>query len=182
MEEKEIFCDLDGVIVDCLRPALRYHGRHDLASDPLYPPTYEWSAGTGIDPNKFWDGLEQAGPTFWSELPFTNFGEDLLLYLLTSKYGVEIATKVVGANNSSGKWTWAQRCLPSDVRFHMTTDKSSLARPGRLLIDDSPSNVKEWRARGGDAILVPATYNDNRCHIGREFDYIKEQMVELGYV
>ncbi len=181
MRERVIVSDLDGVVLDCLRPALRYHQRHDLAADPTYPPSYSWAAGTGISDKEFWARIEDAGPTFWSELPFTTFGEALLTYLFSLSHRVEIATKVVGANNSAGKWNWAQRVLPAGTRFHMTTDKSSLAQPDWLLIDDSPENIREWAKRGGDVILVPASYNLNREFVGHELAYIKSEVERLGY-
>jgi len=131
---------------------------------------------------EFWDGIEAAGPTFWSELPFTSFGLELLTFLFTTGLPVEIATLAVGPNGASGKYTWAERVLPKGTPMHITTSKASLSFPGHLLIDDSPKNVEAWEARGGDAILCPATYNSNKEFIGRELQFIQHEMRVLGYV
>lgn len=171
--------DLDGVIVDCLRPALRFHGRDDLANDPMYPPTYDWEKDTGLQHKEFWGRIDEAGSAWWAGLPFTAFGERLLAYLRTLPE-FEIGTKVVGANGAKGKWQWLDEHAPG-VRRHLTTYKASLSRPGWLLIDDSPDGVREWLAGGGDAILCPAPYNINRHLIGSEYEYILSEIRRLGY-
>ncbi len=176
-----IVCDVDGVLLDCLRPALRYHGKHDLANDPKYPATYSWAASTGMSDKEFWDGIEAAGPTFWSELPYTSFGQDLLAYLLSLPHELQIATLAVGPNGAAGKYAWGQRELPPGTALHITTNKEKLSRCGWLLIDDSPKNVDNWYARGGDYVLVPAPYNANRSLIGNELEYIKHEVERLGY-
>lgn len=180
--QKKLVCDLDGVTVDCLRPALRFHNRHDLADDPSFPPTYSWAEGTGMSDTEFWDRIEEAGPTFWSELPFTTFGLDLLTFLFSTGLPVEIATLAVGPNGAAGKYDWAKRVLPPGTPLHITTNKESLSFPGHLLIDDSPKNVERWEARGGDAILCPAPYNSNKEFIGKELLFIQTEMRSLGYV
>lgn len=180
--DRKIFCDLDGTTIDCLRPALRHHGFHDLANDPSFPPTYEWADGTGMPNKEFWDGIEAAGIDFWANLPFNSFGLELLSFLFSTGHPVEIATLAVGPNGAAGKYAWGQRVLPPGTPLHITTNKESLSFPGHLLIDDSPKNIEKWEARGGDAILCPATYNENKEFIGKELLFIQTEMRSLGYV
>lgn len=182
---RSIYCDLDGVIVDCLRPALRFHNRYDLAADPNYPPSYDWEKDTGLSHTEFWGAIEAAGPEWWSGLPFTSFAEPLLSLLIDLHYDgrdVQIASKVVGANGCAGKYDWAKRFIPKGMPVHLTTDKAGFAGPGRLLIDDSQENTDAWAAKGGDVILVPAPYNRNRNVAAAPFDYIVSEMWRLGYM
>jgi hypothetical protein len=182
---RAIYCDLDGVIVDCLHPALLYHGRHDLAADPNYPPSYDWEKDTGLSHREFWDAIDKAGPDWWAGLPFTQFGYRLLVELSDLRlagHDVQIASKVVGANGCAGKWDWAKQWLPKDMPLHLTTDKSGFAGPGRLLIDDSQENTDAWAAKGGDVILVPASYNRNRNIKTDRLEYILSEMRRLGYM
>lgn len=142
--QKTITCDLDGVVVDCLRASLIFHGRPDLASNPAYPPTYSWEEDVGLTWKQFWGAIEGAGPRWWETLPYTPFGRELLDYLFSLEHKVEIATKVIGPNSAAGKLEWANRELPPRTPVYITTgDKSSLSHAGSVLIDDSPENVEE---------------------------------------
>lgn len=180
--DKPIVCDLDGVIVDCLRPALQFHGRFDLAARKNYPLTYEWEVDTGLSHADFWGKIDRdGGIDWWANLPFTAFGKQLLRHLFGISNAVSIATKVVGANGCAGKYIWATRNLPKKTPLHLTTEKSELSMPGRVLIDDSPDNIEKWTAKGGSAILCPASYNDNRYLVGEELNYIKASLRDLGY-
>ena len=50
-------------------------------------------------------------------------------------------------------------------------DKSRYANENSILIDDKPSNINEWAAKGGIAI---------RCKDGN-VDHVIEKLKELGY-
>lgn len=178
---REIHSDLDDVIVDCVDASLRAHGLHHLADDPAFPPTYNMSGEAGMTYDQFWGHIDTLGPEWWRDIPFTSFGKPLLNYLLGLSTPLNITTRVISANGCHGKWDWWEKHIPPSVPLHQTTDKSRFSAPGRLLIDDSPANIDKWVAKGGDGILVPAPYNDNRGLIGQELPFIISQIEELGY-
>lgn len=184
----KIFCDLDDTIVDCFGAALRLHGYEDLAADPLFPKTYNGAYEViGITHKHFWDEVENQGPAFWYSLPYMPHGIALLNYLFSLEHEVHIASRVIGANGCKGKWDWAEEHLPAGTPLHLTTDKSALAAPGRLLIDDSEDNVEKWVDRGGDAVLAPAPWNhnwgylDNGLNFGSVLPFITSEIRRLGY-
>jgi hypothetical protein len=181
-DPREIFCDGDGVLVECLKSSLKLHGRYDLAADPTYPQTYDWEIDTGLSHKEFWSRIEMEGPQWWRDLPFTSFGERLIDVLNNTGLPWSVATKVVGANCCHGKYDWAKRVLPANVPIHMTTDKSRFSGLGKLLIDDSEENTIAWEKRGGDAILVPTTYNSNRTVTIPPLDFIRLEIQRLGYM
>jgi hypothetical protein len=168
----ELHCDLDDVIVDCVRASLLANGRADLANDPTFPPTYNISTDVGMSYQDFWGKVDSLGSDWWLQIPFTSFGRGLLDYLLSLEVPVSITSRVISANGCHGKWRWWEQHIPSRVPLHLTTDKSKFAGVGNLLIDDSPTNIDKWTAKGGCGILVPAPYNENKHLIGRELSYI----------
>lgn len=180
-DPREIVVDLDGTTVDCLRAALRLHGRPDLADDASYPPTYDWEVGLGISHGAFWSKVDEYGAEWWEGLDPTPFGLELIAYVATLGFPLSVATKTLGDAAACGKWRWIKRHFPAGTEIHITSNKTKLAAVGRLLIDDSPYQVAEWREAGGNAILVPATYNDNRQYVGREMSYIQSEVWRMGY-
>lgn len=60
----------------------------------------------------------------------------------------------------AGKAKWVTDFVPERGRWALqdliicnSKDKSFLARPGHILIDDRASNIKEWTEAGGTGIL-----------------------------
>lgn len=112
---------------------------------------------------------------FWKSVPessWVNAGRSELFELLT-KY----PPLIVGENNVhvittvppgrcpsaySGKAIWCRENLPEWLQpqvFMTTHDKSRLARPGRLLIDDADHNIDAWSSAGGTTLQVPRPWN-----------------------
>jgi hypothetical protein len=59
--------------------------------------------------------------------------------------------------------------------------KHFACRPTTLLVDDGDHNVREWRAAGGPAILVPRPWNTNHdladdpmMYVHHRFDQLEE--------
>lgn len=74
------------------------------------------------------------------------------------------------------KCLWAQEYFP-DIPVYFgpyAVDKQKHCVPGDILIDDRPSNIKEWRAAGGIAIEV--SYNgiqDAKIQLKDLLDYYR---------
>lgn len=65
---------------------------------------------------------------------------------------------------AKGKMFWIQKKLPRFLHrnFFITPNKSELARPDTLLIDDSEKNTDDFILAGGHAWLMPRPWN--RCY------------------
>jgi len=61
----------------------------------------------------------------------------------------------------AGKLEWIHCHMPSWMhrQYAITPEKHRFGHPGALLIDDSPSNVDAFVARGGRGLLVPRPWN-----------------------
>jgi hypothetical protein len=81
----------------------------------------------------------------------------------------------------AGKYTWIERYLPewAQRQYAITPRKHFFAQPGALLIDDHDKNIKEFRAAGGEAIVVPRPWNSMW---GAEPDtYLMDRLLDFNY-
>jgi len=145
------------------------------AAKELYP----WIVDQ-VTPMEFWSTFDC---DFWSRLPESKeFSE--LLEVAEDIVGLEnvlILTSPIHSNkpmfsmdNSereewrritgecmAGKYTWITKHFPAQLhtQFAMCPIKRLCVAPDTLLIDDSGKNVNEFRAAGGQAILMPRPWN-----------------------
>lgn len=155
-----VYLDMDGVLADF------HKGVHNV-----FDRLYNYLSAYRYD---FWEDWEEpisrnevnsiCNKDFWKNLEWMHDGHDILrevtkyfkikqIYLLTAPMpNVESAT---------GKWMWVQNHLFEYYKQTIITQapKYLFAKPGTLLIDDKDSNVEEFVAAGGDAILVPRPWN-----------------------
>lgn len=160
---------MDGVLVDFTAGALQFHGKH------LDPQEIRWEFprqigfGDTYAPD-FWNPL---GREFWENLDWTYEGL-LLLAHLENYFGANItiiSTPCETDGCADGKRNWVKKHIPQySKRLFLGADKSILAGPNKVLIDDNDKNVETFRAAGGKAILVPRPWNCRRsetCSMGR---------------
>lgn len=95
---------------------------------------------------------------------------------LVGRKNVFICTKPFCAKSAADKLVWIEKCFPQYANnYVLTKDKSVVARPDALLIDDSDANLEEFqRGGGGYMILVPRPWNslrgvDTTTHLIRQF-------------
>lgn len=159
-----VLLDMDGVCANFLYGALNLFGRPDLYSG--WPVgLWDMTQALGIDSGAFYDGLARAGSQFWADLPPLPWMRFLFDSLLTlgDKYGFDVAfcsTPVRHASCAKGKVEWIQRHFGYDFTdYILAHDKTLLARPSTLLIDDLEANVLSFCKAGGFGILCPAVTN-----------------------
>lgn len=156
---KTIYFDMDGVLVDFVRSVLtNTEFQEYLLLGHNNPQLHKF---LGIKESEFWNRTsydhwwEWAKPTKYSKavfnLPF-EFFPDADARILT-----------VPQHQQScyyGKVEWVKRNLALDANSVVfTEEKWRLANPESLLIDDSPTQVSNFRKRGGHAILFPSLCN-----------------------
>jgi len=181
-----IFLDLDDVCNEFTLQALATFGCNICPGEyGKYKP--EWgfdilkAAGELQPPEEassqfFW---ETFGRYFWSGLPESREFEEL----------IELAEDIVGFENTliltapicspepdlvsdrwrettsqclAGKYNWIIDHFPNEMHrnFSMCPVKHLCAAPDALLIDDSNKNVSEFKAAGGQTILMPRPWNN----------------------
>lgn len=154
-EYYEIFLDMDGVIAN-FDKHLDDHGFRKKDGSPMWDKMeFEW--WRTIPPMKgakaFYDAVCDLGDT----------------YFLTSPG--------MSAGCFGGKAEWITKFVPEQGKFILkkltvTTNKHFLARPNRILIDDTPKKIKAWEEAGGIGILhdgdLNATLNKVKATLGKK--------------
>jgi hypothetical protein len=170
-----VFVDMDGVMTKFSSYAFQYIGVTDymLAYD-MYPPECQtWdivrSANHLRHPDsplftssRFWDSLDRE---FWDTIPPEHYLTQLITFLVdqVGTQNVCIAsTPTLCPESLAGKLTWIKKHLPSYMhrQYMLGQDKSLLARPDTLLIDDNQDNCVKFEISGGRSILVPRPWNN----------------------
>lgn len=153
-----------------------------------YPAEFGYAAhevvnhytGSDYTWEQFWPTLPQ---TLWASVPTTDFFLWLLdtCRALVGEKSVFLATyPVLSAACAAGKMEWIQAFCPPWLRgqFFITPHKDRLGEPGALLIDDSQTNITNFKKRHGRGILVPRPWNtwrgrDPRSHITAQLKHFQ---------
>jgi hypothetical protein len=142
--EYQIYCDMDGVLVDFNR------GYKEL---------------TGITPEqanqqgkeKFWEPISKSGAKFWITLKWMSDGKQLWNYI--EKYTPQLLSAPSREESSRiGKRVWVKRELPGvKLILRNAEQKQQFASPTSILIDDKKENIEQWENRGGISIFHTST-------------------------
>lgn len=160
----KVFLDMDGVLVDFAKAAFKLHG----VNYKHYPTGFGWDivgainsiAHNPISEQNFWGKMDEY---FWATLPKTSLC-DILVADAAKCFEPEnifILTSGGSPAAASGKIRWISHNLPAYMQMNVLigAHKHLLAGPGTLLIDDCDQQVDNFRAAGGEAILVPRPWN-----------------------
>jgi len=143
----QIYCDLDGILVDFATPQKELTGGLD----------YE-TASKELGHAEVWRRINAGGIDWWSNLKWLSDGRKLWEYL-KDKNPIILsagAISMTGDRAEKGKTIWCHRELGSNIEViiaHRSKDKKYWAAPNHLLIDDMEENIRDWRSRGGIGIL-----------------------------
>jgi hypothetical protein len=172
---------MDGVIVDFIRGA---HEHHKLKYDPWPYPVGKWDFVKRVDKTayEFWSPLKF---DFWSTLPWTPDGEEILS-MLPFEDTCLLTAPTQEAECVTGKLRWVRDNLTGyNRKVIITPAKEMCAHPNALLIDDGDHNVDKWRANGGQAILVPRIWNsrhaecNNKCN-SSTVEILRKEISDAG--
>lgn len=154
----QVFFDLDGVLADFVGGVSLALGFDpgDVAQRVRAGGDF-WRV-VGVDSRRF---LSDAPPEFWANLEPIPAGVQAFMTLRRRGVYTRVLTSPPGnPAGFAGKQMWCEQHL-RDARPLMVDEKYLLARPGRLLVDDSEYQVDPWRAAGGTAVLFPRVGNDS---------------------
>ena len=138
----KIYCDMDGVLTD-FDARFRYFGNMD-------PRAYESKYGK----EKFWDLIDgKVGVRFWVGMDWMPEGEKLWDYI--KQYNPTLLSAPSCQNESRlGKRLWVKNNIPGTKLVLASAEKKqNYSGKYKILIDDRPDNIEQWRARGGKGIL-----------------------------
>lgn len=168
-----VYVDIDGVAADFVGAALAVHDAPHMLDRW---PGGEWNIAQvlGMSDRSFWAAIDQAGHPFWAGLALHDELMSALFWHLTMArtatgdafdwYFLSQPSRDPGS--ASGKLAWMQELYGREFcnYFLAGGPKHLLARPGACLIDDSDANVDQFRAAGGEAVLVPRPWNSMHAH------------------
>jgi len=155
----QIYCDMDGVLTDFEKRFVtllqqegpKYYSKATIAQ-VTRPKHFDKLEGT----EEFWKFIDQyIGMEFWSEMEWMPNGRELWNFI--QPYGPKLLTSPSEDNTSRlGKRLWVKENLvpAPEVLFRFGDAKSDFANENAILIDDKPSNLAAFSAKGGIAIEV----------------------------
>ena len=138
----EIYSDMDGVLTDFDKAFMEVSGG-------IFPSEYEKSFGK----DGFWKLIDAEGAEFWEEMPWMVDGKNYWNYI--KEYNPTLLSSPSRSSTSRlGKRLWVKNNLPdTKLILAQAKDKQNYAQSNRILIDDRPSNIDQWRSQGGIGIL-----------------------------
>lgn len=165
---KTIFFDVDGVLCDFVGGVKAL-----LNLPPEFKPTqWRFYKDIGLTVNEFYAAI-RAENNFWENLNICADGMYLWRHckLLQKKTDFNLALITSPAAHDDEfcrqRVAWILHHL-NTAPWIITENKHLVAGPGKLLIDDYPENIEAWREAGGEAILMPRTWNGqaDENHLG----------------
>ncbi len=138
----EIYSDMDGVLTD-------FDASFMKASDGILPSEYEKNFGK----DGFWELIDGKGVGYWVGMPWMSDGKQYWDYIKGYK-PILLSSPSRSQTSRLGKRLWVRNNLPgTKLILAQAKDKQNYAQKNRILIDDRPSNIDQWRASGGIGIL-----------------------------
>tara|TARA_Y100001963_G_scaffold136149_1_gene198515 strand:- start:2105 stop:2680 length:576 start_codon:yes stop_codon:yes gene_type:complete len=158
-QEYEIYCDMDGVLVDFELGTVEY-----ITSDLKTGKAPELEEELGRDyitvediksnkavRNYMYKELEH-NAEFWENLPWIENGPEL--WAAIAPHNPNILTTPMGYGSEIGKQAWIDKNLnPPPKKVFMSREKYRWANKNSILIDDWTKNTIPWEEHEGIAIL-----------------------------
>ena len=146
----KIYCDMDGVLCD-------FNKRFtSLNPEKLSPSQYDAKYGR----EKFWNFIDkEIGVKFWVGIPWMKDGKELWDYI--KKYNPTLLSAPSRENESRlGKRLWVKNNIPgTKLILASASKKQNYSGRDKILIDDRPDNIEQWRSKGGIGILHTSAAN-----------------------
>lgn len=173
---KEIFCDVDGVLLDFAKAACTACGRPDYIVTQ-----WDFYKDWGLTSSQFWKLIGHK-KDFWWTLPEYPWARDLL-NLLRETAPLKILTHPWRDSRSwAGKYDMltAMGVKHNEIIMTGAPKEDFIASADVLLIDDNNDHVDYWREHGGSAILFPQLWNRNFDKASIPFSYVKRKLEEMN--
>ena len=149
-----IYCDMDGVLCDFENRFEHFTG----LSPDQYRVEITKKYGEKKSLDMFWDVINhQIGMRFWRGMHWMPGGKVLWDYI--KQYKPTLLTAPSYHNSSTeGKTAWVEDHIPgTPIIFKQAKQKSDLAGPNKILIDDREDTIINWKSKNGIGILYRNT-------------------------
>jgi hypothetical protein len=153
------FLDVDGVCADFNSAAQVVHGK---AESPPHCWDYFHTWIPPLSGAEFWAPIVEMGEEFYDFVEPYSWCDELLRIIKTFTSNINLLTATHNsAGGFAGKKRWCDKYLPGlpCIVVDHKVDKSILAGPGRILLDDNNDNVTNFYKAGGQSIMFPQTWN-----------------------
>ena len=152
--------DLDGVLVNLHEAVFKLHNLPNPYLREENLGVYNLEKVTGIPAHQLYAPM---GEDFWANLQPTIEFHNIML-MVECVFGAEnicLLTSPVDTHGClEGKRRWINWHLPAyKRRFLIGSPKEFCSGPDSILIDDSDTNVRAFRKKGGKTILYPQPWN-----------------------
>jgi cytidyltransferase-like protein len=138
-EKYEVYCDMDGVLVDFERGYEELTGK-DIRGNHV--------KGDG----DFWQPITDAGVEFWTKLKWMSDGKQLWDYIKKRKPNL-LSAPSREESSRIGKHIWVENNIPGvNLILRAADKKQEFASPNAILIDDRADNIQRWKDAGGVGI------------------------------
>lgn len=171
-----ILLDLDGILADyygAICSLFNYRGPLPLGEDYL-PDILR------VDEALYHEYVHGADQ-FWLNLALTSDANQILSIVESFDKDYFICTKPTnhphGNNCASEKITWIRNHLGHD-RYILTTDKSQVITPDRVLIDDHEGNTKHF---GRNGFLYPRRWNRRNSEVSSALIHMEDFLRQRFY-
>ncbi len=103
---------------------------------------------------KFWELIDGRSVGFWVGMPWMSDGKKYWDYI--KQYNpILLSSPSRSGTSRLGKRLWVRNNLPgTKLILAQAKDKQNYAQKNRILIDDRPSNIEQWRSQGGFGISL----------------------------
>lgn len=175
-----IYCDLDGVLVDFTG------GCKEIFDWPVWDhePLKDMRGHLRITNKQFWDTIDAHGEEWWANLKPEPWAVELIDIIKFYDPNFTILTSPSLSHcAASGKVLWLQKYFKDKwfTNYIITPakNKKKLANKQSVLIDDNDKNCTEFREGLGYTVLLPRIWNQNHLLENEKIEYVKS---ELQYI
>jgi len=139
-----LYCDMDGVLTD--------FDKRFKSLNPEHLTAAQYQAKNGIE--KFWDFIDVDNKIkFWVGMEWMPDGKVLWDYI-KDKQPTLLSAPSRNPASRLGKRLWVKNNIPGTKLVLASAEKKqNYSGKDKILIDDRPDNIEQWRARGGKGIL-----------------------------
>ena len=186
MSIETIYLDMDGVLADFVTPSLKAAGiplTHDEVTIWNYFEPY-------MTAEEFWSKID-AVPNFWLDIEVYPWAHDLFDVCRRIAPVVFCSSPCADPKCAAQKIQWLRNhgfMGADENNYIFTNDKSQLSQKGRVLIDDSNKNCREFQRpktgvqfpMAGQSIEFPQKWNDAAGETTNRVEYVSKWLKFLS--
>jgi len=142
-QKHKIFCDMDGVLTN-------FDTRFKSINPEKLSPT-QYTNKYGV--SKFWDIITKEGVGFWVGMEWMSDGKELWDFI-KDKQPTLLSAPSRDPSSRLGKRLWVKNNIPGTKLVLASAEKKqNYSGTNKILIDDRPDNITQWKSKGGIGIL-----------------------------